>query len=437
MKTLGLLLLIFITFAPFVTANGGELDEAVKLFIEKKYDVAYPLLEKLFTENADDVRVYLYKGIIERSRRDYLRAIKTFRRGIEKNPSNIYLLLELAVTYSWNSDLTQALKIYNRALEIEPANITAALGKARVLSWLARFREATAIYNEILKFDNPKFRNEALNGIAFIERVKLQKKRAAANYKEVLAADAQNVEAREGLAALEHDTRREINFSYGTTTNSATNRANDISFNFSAQITRKAGIFLSYHNQNADRYLESLILNSNNPTNKATESFIFGVKYKFSERLKTSASYIERRLPRQTDRYFSVEGAYRLNKKYDLLFGQTTLFTTRNKPLEILTFAGLNRKFERDNLSFQYFNTGRLQAGRTNAIVLNWTHKLDQKTNFTIGSGIGKTKTSIFETAFIEFNRQIRYNLDFSVRYTIFHSNFTQNGLIISTRYRF
>jgi tetratricopeptide (TPR) repeat protein len=437
MKKTCRILLFTVVFSTLVFAETADFEVAAKLFIEKNYAEAYPILEKLDTANSTESKVYLYKGLIERSRKELIKAGKTFSKGLEKNPKNIYLLLELAVTFSWNNQLENSVATYDKVLAIDGKNSPALSGKARVLSWLKRYEQAADIYLGLLKSNNVKMQNEALNGLAFINRMNLKVKKAKDLYRKVLQNDTENREASEGLSATEKDTRNELTINYGTTANSLKNRASDLSFNFSRQMTRKTGILLGMHYHAAEQFLESIIYHQNINSGKPTKTFIFGAKHEFTNRLKMAATLVIRKAVQKTSRYWSLDGSYKLSEKLNLSLGQTTLLTTR-KFLEILGFGGLSWKVNgKNNLSFQYFNAGKLISKRTNAIAFNWSNKTTKKFSFNLGIGTGKSPTAKFSTAHGEINWAINRNLDLSGTYTIFKEKIRQRGLIISLKYRF
>ena len=438
MKKFCIILLIIVSFSATVFAeNDADFEIAAKLFIEKNYAAAYPIFEKLEAANSNESKVYLYKGLIERSRKELLKAVKTFSKGLEKSPKSVYLLLELAVTFSWNNQLENSVATYDKVLAVDGKNSPALSGKARVLSWLKKYKQATDIYLDLLKSNNVKLQNEALNGLAFINRMNLKAKNAKDFYRKVLQNDAENHEASEGLSATEKDTRNQLTINYGTTANSLKNRASDISFNFSRQMTRKTGISISLHYHAAEQFLESIIYHQTvNPT-KPTKTFIIGAKHEVTNRLKMATTLVVRKAERNTTRYWSLDGSYKLNGKLNLSFGQTTLLT-KPKLLEILGFGGLSWKVNaKNNLSFQYFNAGKLIPKRTNAIALNWSNNTTKKISFNLGIGTGKSPAATFSTAHAEVNWVIRRNLDLSCTYTIFKEKIQQRGLIISLKYRF
>ncbi len=190
--------------APCALAQEPDLrEQAAQAFINQDHDAAYVLLTQAIEEEVASAQEYLYKGLIERQRGQLDQARRSFNAGLKQDPASISLLMELAVTCSWDGKLKEAVALYDKvmALTSPPEDTAARLGKARVVGWMGEHQQAIAIYRGILEAQPAHV--EAMSGLATIHRALMQDTQASALYQQVLTITPDHPEALEGMALIE------------------------------------------------------------------------------------------------------------------------------------------------------------------------------------------------------------------------------------------
>ena len=145
-------------------------DAAYVLFVHGKRDEAYPKLSELARDPKASARVFLYKGLIERDRKQLDAATASLREGHARDPNELSIMLELAVTLSWNNELAEAQAMYERALQLDPESAPALAGRARMQAWRGDHDEAEQGFRALLEKDPDN--QEALDGLAALDRVR-------------------------------------------------------------------------------------------------------------------------------------------------------------------------------------------------------------------------------------------------------------------------
>jgi tetratricopeptide (TPR) repeat protein len=174
-------------------------DAAYSLFVQGKRDEAYVRLSTLARDPKASARVFLYKGLIERDREQLDAAVESLQQGHARDPKELSIMLELAVTLSWRGDTAEAQAMYERALALDPENTGALAGRARMQSWLGDYDAARAGFSA-LRAKHPD-NQEAIDGLAALERVRTTH---IAAWGGILDTDAATIDAIFG-ASLAHD----------------------------------------------------------------------------------------------------------------------------------------------------------------------------------------------------------------------------------------
>lgn len=191
-------LLVFVPSLARADDQDEQLEQATVAFIEGEYDQAYPLLRGIAASQTPPARALLYKGLIERERKEFDIAIATFEKGL-LDPGDLErsLRLELAVTHSWHKQLDKAILNYHILLDDDPLDHTARNGLARMFMWKGLRRRAQREFESVLQFDPQN--TEAQLGLASLARARADGGGARDLYNEVLEREPDNVEAKRGL----------------------------------------------------------------------------------------------------------------------------------------------------------------------------------------------------------------------------------------------
>ncbi|HEX8169767.1 MAG TPA: tetratricopeptide repeat protein [Thermoanaerobaculia bacterium] len=108
--------------------------------------------------------------------------------------------LRTAEELAWNKRFAESEALYRRILEREPQSSAARLGLARVVMWQGRYGEAIAMFRELQGVD-------ALEGLATAEYWSGDLRRAARDFRRVLALDPQREFAATSLREIESAAR--------------------------------------------------------------------------------------------------------------------------------------------------------------------------------------------------------------------------------------
>ncbi len=99
----------------------------------------------------DDPRVYNDIGIAYVNLGDLEKGFYYLQKAVEKDPNNVYYMLNLAVAYDAGKRYGLALELYDKILRIKPDWEVALIDKAYTLSNLKKVREAIDIYEGLLR----------------------------------------------------------------------------------------------------------------------------------------------------------------------------------------------------------------------------------------------------------------------------------------------
>lgn len=144
--------------------------------------------------------------------KQYDEALAIFRRLAKDNPEDYEARNWVARLTSWQGDFERAERLYRAVLEDDPGNFVAELGLVDVLSWQGRYQAAEERLVG-LEADRPD------NLAVLLRRGRLarwqrQRDEALDAYERVLAVDPDNEEALEAVAALEAETRYQLEAGY-------------------------------------------------------------------------------------------------------------------------------------------------------------------------------------------------------------------------------
>lgn len=106
-------------------------NKAIRLWQEGACSDALAMLEGIISKHPDYVDAYNTKGRIYMDcLKQYSNAIGEFKRGLEKDPKNKYMLYNLGLAYVWLGDIDQAIQWNQKALEQDPDYIIAIYNQA-------------------------------------------------------------------------------------------------------------------------------------------------------------------------------------------------------------------------------------------------------------------------------------------------------------------
>lgn len=81
---------------------------------------------------------------------DYPKAIQAHTKNLEKNPSRLDVMRELARSYQWSKNYAKAIETFRRILQAAPKDLESKKALAETLSWNKEYPEAIRLYREIL-----------------------------------------------------------------------------------------------------------------------------------------------------------------------------------------------------------------------------------------------------------------------------------------------
>lgn len=223
-------------------AAAAEWPEACRLFSEgERPSNLGESLVRVTRERGDLPCGYLFGGLLQREAGDLSAAVRLLSEGLAVHPTDLHLLLELAVTLSWDDQTEQALEIYRRVLALDATSLPARLGEARMLSWLGDFAASERLYRE-LELES-RARVDARRGLAFVYRARMQLEAATDLYRWLLEQDPEDSEASEGLEAIAGTRRWQIEASHRLSPSASADR--EPSFTVLLRYQHRARSFLT------------------------------------------------------------------------------------------------------------------------------------------------------------------------------------------------
>lgn len=161
-----------------------------------------------------DAQVYLLHGLLARSQKNYLDAIRWLQRAKDAAPSNDPVpAQELALTYEWSLQLKKAQAEYQELLAKNPKSRPALLGVARVETAQYHIRLANLIYSQLLA-ENPND-VDALNAMGRLQMTNKKFKQSRAYFNRALQLNPKNSDSLSGLEQLNNSTRYMASFNQG------------------------------------------------------------------------------------------------------------------------------------------------------------------------------------------------------------------------------
>lgn len=179
-----------------------EIDEAQRLFGQQPRPVATiePMLAACRAAGSNDYRIFMFQGVMARDAGNREQAIGFLREAHQADPRAVNPALELGFTLEANH-AAEARKVYEEVLKTQPDNRPALLGLARVARSQNRLDEADAIYRKLLAADAKD--PDALNGMAWLALANRWREPARTGFEQVLTIAPQNEEAKIGLSKVE------------------------------------------------------------------------------------------------------------------------------------------------------------------------------------------------------------------------------------------
>lgn len=89
------------------------------------------------------------------ARGNFVEAIHTYHRVLERDPGNLPAKLQIARVLSWSKNYQEAAEQYDEILSTRPSDAGIRLEKARVLSWAKLFPQSITEYERVLKDAGP------------------------------------------------------------------------------------------------------------------------------------------------------------------------------------------------------------------------------------------------------------------------------------------
>ncbi len=103
--------------------------------------------------------IQYYKGHRFFREGDYTNAIQTHEKNLEKNPSRLDVMRELAYSYQWSKNYTKAVETFRRILQAAPKDLKTKKALAETLAWNKEYPEAIRLYREaMVENDNAETR---------------------------------------------------------------------------------------------------------------------------------------------------------------------------------------------------------------------------------------------------------------------------------------
>ena len=133
-----------------------KLDEGDKLHMQGKYQDAIKIYNEAMQLNANDYKVYFYRGNAYSQLREYRQAINDYTKSISLNPQNDWAYNNRGVAYVDIGDYKRALLNYNRAIQLNPKFDMAYYNRGIAHFHLRDYNRAIANYTKAIEL-NPQY----------------------------------------------------------------------------------------------------------------------------------------------------------------------------------------------------------------------------------------------------------------------------------------
>lgn len=189
-----------VTAPQTVLADARDDEAAILAFHDQAAD-ARALLERAARAGSRNARVFLYLGLDSRTKGDYAEATAFLERGLKDSGElEKTLLIELAVTASWDGRLADAQRRYEEVTTRWPDDVTAQVGRARMLSWRGRHRAARRALQAVVA-EHPE-NLEAWTTLGAAQAADNRTSAARTAYLRALELEPENATASRGLEQL-------------------------------------------------------------------------------------------------------------------------------------------------------------------------------------------------------------------------------------------
>ncbi len=156
-----LLLVLFLSFDSctlfnFILPKSYRAEKLVEEGIKASRDGNWKMSLEYFQKAAklvDNPRIYNDLGIAYIHLGDIEKAFYFLQKAVEREPDNLYFMINLAVAYDAGKRYGLALEIYDKVLQRKPDWKIALINKAYTLSNLKKIQDAIVIYKNLLESD--------------------------------------------------------------------------------------------------------------------------------------------------------------------------------------------------------------------------------------------------------------------------------------------
>ncbi len=145
-----LVFIISIVALPTIIFSQESID---RLIFDRQYDKALQLISRKL-ENRRDYELLVRKGQVYTRLQKYREAIAVFRECLETEPSNPFILAEIADACNALGNSAEAVQWYRDAIRFDPDNNQLKGNLARTLITLREFRNAYILFDEIFRTDS-------------------------------------------------------------------------------------------------------------------------------------------------------------------------------------------------------------------------------------------------------------------------------------------
>jgi len=151
--------------------RGKEIEEIIKLPINKKFEESLSLLEKS-KDKIEEYKYYGIKGFIYYELGEKVKALELFSKAIELNPEDAAAYYNRGNSYADLKQYEKAIADYSKAIELNPEDTAAYINRGNSYAVLKQYEKAIEDYDRAIEINPEFFQSYHNRGVSYFNSSK-------------------------------------------------------------------------------------------------------------------------------------------------------------------------------------------------------------------------------------------------------------------------